>query len=112
MTGAALAWLHWGTPALAFLTLIATALCLTALFWPKAYAPVSRLLDGLLHALLSGLSWFMMALVFMLIFVPGKLLLIIRNKHGIERKLDASSSSYWQKVPKACQSRERFLTQF
>ncbi len=70
-------WLLWWR--LEYPVILAVAVALTglaALAWlrPRSYAPVQRVLDRVLHALLAGFSWAILALVFVLVFIPLRLL--------------------------------------
>jgi hypothetical protein len=46
------------------------------------------------------------------VFVPGRLLLLLRGRRALERGRDTSASGYWRPVPKPREGAVRFTSQF
>lgn len=110
--GASFLWLHWGGPWLLALVVATVALFILALAAPSAYAPVHRALDGIVQALLQGFTWLVLGLVFVLMFAPGRLILLIRGRRLLSRNFRAGAQSYWQPIRPAADPSRRFTSQW
>jgi len=105
--GGVLAWHHWRGPWLATLAILTGALLLLALVWPRGYAPVFRVLDGAVHFLLQAITWLLLGAVFLVVFVPGRLVLAVRGRDPLE-----SRTSGWRETRKPSDIARHFRAQF
>jgi hypothetical protein len=97
----ALGWWRWRTPASLALLLFAGALLLLALFAPWLFAPVEQLLRRFGRLVAIAFTWAVLALVFLLVFVPGRLLLLLLRRDPLHRRPDPRRASYWEPLPPA-----------
>lgn len=109
--GGALAWWHWRGLPLAILANITSALWLVAIFLPRAYLPVFRVLDGLVQGVLQAITWGLLGLVFVLVFVPGRLVLALRRSDPLDRHTSGRTSA-WHDVPPRADSVKHFRAQY
>ena len=108
---AAFAWRRWhGRGSLALLVLAAALLGL-ALAWPRAWAPVERALNRAARGLTAAVTWILLGAVFLVCFVPGRLLLVLLRRDPLRRAWEPARSSYWEPLPPAGGA-ERFRRQF
>lgn len=111
--GGTSAWWRWGGPELAALAILTGVLLVLALAVPRAYAPVFAALDGMVRAALQGLTWVVLGLGFLLVFVPGRALLAWRRRDPLARRPDPAATTYWNDVPTQRPDPERrFRTQY
>jgi len=111
--GGAVAWWHWRAPWATALALVTSSLLLVAVFAPRAYAPVYRVLDGIVRGLLQAITWLILGLVFALVFIPGRLVLLLRRRDPLQRSPDPSCATYWSEVAKTTRdSAAHFRAQF
>jgi hypothetical protein len=112
--GGTLAWWHWRGPWLAGLAVLTGSLLIIAIFLPRLYAPVFAVLDGLVRVLLQAITWFILGVVFLLIFVPGRLLLALRRRDPLARRPDPAAATYWHIAtrPKSDDAATRFRAQY
>jgi len=105
------AWVRWETLwSLGILT-VATLLLGLALLAPRTYAPIQTALTRLGRAIAVTLTWFLLGLVFLAIFIPGRLLLALRRRDPLQRRPDPARTTYWEPLPPAT-SPNRFEHQY
>ncbi len=97
----ALGWLRWRTPLSLGLFLFATTLLGLALFAPRLFAPIQAVLERFGRIVAAAFTWLVLGLLFLLIFVPGRLLLAVLRRDPLQRKPDPSRTSYWEPLPPA-----------
>ena len=111
--GGAVAWWRWGGPWLAGLAIGTAVLLLLAIAMPRAYAPVFALLDGIVRTALQAFTWLVLGIVFVVVFIPGRVVLALRCHDPLQRRPDAKVPSYWCLVEKKTDDpAQRFRTQF
>lgn len=81
-------WWAWSLFALTGLLLILSVL------WPIGYAPIARKLTWLEERTQQAFSWFLLGLIFVLIFIPGRWIGILRKKKTDGRS--ANLDTYWK----------------
>lgn len=91
----ALALFAWrGGPVAGSVVVVAGVLALLSWAAPRLAEPIHRALDRAVELLLAALTWCLLALVFAIIFVPGRLVL------GRARRplagAPAAGSTYWR----------------
>jgi hypothetical protein len=92
---------------------IAGTLALLALLSPLgAYPYVGRLLERFGRLVGVTLTWILMTLVYLLLFLPVGLLLRATGKLRLQRAYDARRASYWQPVPERSPGLDRYRRQF
>jgi hypothetical protein len=71
----------WRSENVAMLVLAGATAVPAATAWlaPPRYAPIQRMLDRAVHALLAGFTWFVLALVYFGLFTPLRLWRTIRR---------------------------------
>ncbi len=112
--GGAVAGWHWRTPAAITLAILTGALLLLALFLPRVYAPVFRVLDGIVQALLQAVTWVLLGIVFALVFIPGRLVLRLRGRDPLDRARTNRKPrpTAWHAPSPTRDPAERFRAQF
>ncbi|MCR6654911.1 MAG: hypothetical protein NVV63_03635 [Opitutus sp.] len=106
--GSWLLWWRFEHPALIVLAGVFTSFAVVAWISPRHHAPVQRMFDRVLHALLAVFSWIVLALVFALVFVPLRVLLPRARRRLLRPEL--REGSYFQKPPPP--RADRFSHQF
>lgn len=94
------------------LALLAAGFLLLALCRPQLYLPVSVLLDGTVRRVLEGLTRLLLASVFLCIFIPGRLVLLVLRKDALGGEIDRRQSTYWRVPPPEPSGKRRFTAQF
>ena len=98
---AAGAWLRWPTPwSLGILTL-ATLLLGLALLAPRAYAPLQAALERFGRAVAALVTWILLGLVFVAVFIPGRVLIARRRRDPLRRRPEPGRASYWEPLSPA-----------
>lgn len=110
--GGLLAWWHWRGPALAALAITTGALLLLAVFAPRAYAPVFRVLDLIVHGILQTITWTLLGLVFVIVFIPGHLVLALRRSDPLDRRPTTKRTTAWHEVRPSIDAAKHFRAQF
>jgi hypothetical protein len=111
--GGALGWWHWGGPAWATAAIVTGALFGCALVLPRLYRPVFRVLDGIVHAFLQAFTWLLLGLVFLLVFVPGRLVLVLRRSDPLERAPRGTrATTAWHQPRPGTDPEKHFRAQF
>jgi hypothetical protein len=70
----------------------------TAWLAPARYAPVQRGLDRLTDALLAGLTWLVLGLVYFGLFTPLRFLRSWRGRDPLQLRRDPTASSFLQPI--------------
>ncbi len=91
-----LGWWRWRTPLSLGLLLFAGTLLALALFAPRAFAPIQAVLERLGRLIAAAFTWIILGLVFLLIFVPGRLLLAVLRRDPLQRQPDPRRTTYWE----------------
>jgi len=94
----------------ASLAILAATLALLAWIFPAYYAPISRALDQLAHAILIVFTWTILGLVYFGIFVPMRLWRELSGNDPLRRRFDPHATSYLSTLP--ANSPPRFDRQF
>ena len=108
--GSGFLWYHRPSLITESVVIVATTLALLAWFLPTAYAPVQRVLDGASRALLTGLTWFLLGVVYFGLFTPLRLWRAISRNDPLRLRADSSATTYLQ--PLAPGATDRFDRQF
>ncbi|MBS0632630.1 MAG: hypothetical protein JSS11_12010 [Verrucomicrobia bacterium] len=89
-----------------------TFLVFAAIAWlsPRHYVPVQKGFDQLAHWTVLGVSWVLLAAVFILIFTPMHLIRRLRGADPLELKLNPAEPTYLRPLPPA--EANRFERQF
>lgn len=99
LAGAGVLFAWRGGPVAAAVLAIAALLAVLAWASPRGYEPVQRALDRLVQWILTGVTWVLLSLVFIVIFVPGRLLL---GRTRRRRSRNKNADTFWRncrKVP-------------
>lgn len=107
--GGSLAWWHWRSPWFAALAVLTVVLLVLAVGWPRGYAPVYRVLDRGVQTFLQGVTWLLLGVVFLLVFVPGRLWLALRRHDPLARR---SGASTWREFRPRKDPASHFRAQF
>ena len=92
---------------------VATVLAAIALLSPAGLHPhVARLLARFGHLVGTTLTWVLMTLVYLLLFLPVGLLLRATGKLRLQKAYDARRASYWQPASARPRSLENYRRQF
>jgi hypothetical protein len=110
--GGAVAWWHWRAPWTAALALVTSAQLLIAIAAPRAYAPIYRVLDGLVRGVLQAITWLLLGFVFAFVFVPGRIILALRGRDPLARRPDPALVTYWQDSRRPGDAAKHFRAQF
>ncbi|ACB73813.1 hypothetical protein [Opitutus terrae] len=98
-----LAVLCWRVPGVVttVLLMLGATLALVAWISPRAYAPVQRGFDALLHGLLVVLTWTSLALVYFGLFTPVRVwrLLTHNDPLGLRSQQGSAPTTYLQPLP-------------
>lgn len=86
------------------------SLALMAWVSPPHYAPIQRALDRVLHALLAGLTWFLLAIIYFGIFTPMRGWRALTRRDALQLRPDPAATTYLTPLPPA--RAERFDRQF
>jgi hypothetical protein len=84
---------------------VAGALALLAWSSPAHYAPVQRALDRVLHTLLAGLTWFLLAVIYFGIFTPLRGWRVLTRTDPVRRRPDPAATTYLRPLPPATPGR-------
>jgi len=108
--GALLLWWRIGGMLPAVFAIFLAALASLAWFAPARYAPVQRTLDRLMHALLAGLTWFVLGVVYFGVFTPLRAWRALMRRDPLQLRPAPAASSYLQPLPSGAP--RRFDRQF
>ena len=80
---------------------LAVVLFALALCAPRAFAPIQTTLDRFWRTVAAAFSFLMLGLLFLFVFIPGRLLLALLRRDPLHRRPDPSRPSYWEPLPPA-----------
>ena len=86
------------------------SLALMAWVSPPHYAPIQRTLDRLLHALLAGLTWLILALIYLAVFTPMRGWRALTRRDPLQLRTNPAATTYLRPLPPA--TPDRFDRQF
>ena len=86
------------------------SLALLAWVSPGHFAPVQRASDRALRYLLAGLTWLLLALIYLGVFTPLRGWRALTRRDGLQRQRDAAATTYLRPLPPAAP--DRFDRQF
>jgi hypothetical protein len=104
-----LLWWHGGArPAIA----AGFTASLAAVAWvsPGHYAPVQRVFDRGIHLFMAVITWVVLAVLYLGVFMPVRLWRALTKHDPLQRRRDAAVNTYLQPLPPA--SPRRFDRQF
>lgn len=81
------------------------SLALLAWVSPPHFAPIQRALDRVLHALLAGLTWFLLALIYLGVFTPLRGWRALTRRDALQLQSDPSATTYLRPLPPAAPGR-------
>jgi hypothetical protein len=99
--GTAFFWWRIGGVVSLLATGFAGVLALFAWLSPSRYAPVQRALDRILHLVLTGLTWILLALLYWGLFTPMRLWRALTKQDPLHRRPDPAATSYLRPLPPA-----------
>ena len=97
--GSGFLWYHRTNLITEALVVVATTLALLAWFFPKRYLPVQRGFDWATHALLTGLTWFLLGIVYFGLFTPLRLWRSLRQSDPLRLRAAPSVTTYLIPLP-------------
>lgn len=103
--GTLILWWRLGGIIPAVIAGLAASLALLAWVSPPHYAPVQRALDRVLHALLAGLTWVLLAVIYLGVFTPLRLWRALTGHDPLQRRADPAATSYLRPLPPAAPGR-------
>lgn len=83
--GVTVLWWRWGGRPLAGISILFALLALVAWISPRRYLPVQRIIDFLVHLLVSTLSWVLLGLVYFGVFTPLRFFFQLTGKDFLAR---------------------------
>ena len=75
------------------------SLALLAWVSPPHYAPVQRGLDRVLHALLAGLTWCLLAIIYLGVFTPMRGWRALRRRDPLQLRPDPAATTFLRPLP-------------
>jgi len=93
------------------LVAVTGALVLAALMVPRIYAPVQAALESAASLLARVSTLLLLGLVFVFVFIPGRLVLALRRIDPLHRRPDPGRTTYWTPIRPTAEP-ERFRRQF
>lgn len=90
--------LAWRTAAIWALgvALLLVSFLLLAVVFPRVYVPIARGLDRLETMTVKAVSWTILALVFTVIFIPGRFFFSRRRMRWTFRRDSATTGTLWE----------------
>jgi hypothetical protein len=86
------------------------SLALLAWVSPPHFAPIQRALDRVLHGLLAGLTWLLLALIYLGVFTPLRGWRALTRRDVLQLRRDPAAPTYLRALPPA--SPDRFDRQY
>lgn len=105
LTGMLVLWWRIGGIGPAMAAGAAGSLALLAWVSPPHFAPIQRALDRVLHALLAGLTWLLLALIYFGIFTPLRGWRALTRRDALQLRADPSAATYLRALPPAASGR-------
>jgi len=99
--GGLILWWRLGGQAPAIFAGFLASLALLAWVSPPHYAPIQRFLDRGLHFILTGLTWFLLGLIYAGLFVPVRLWRTLTANDPLHRRPDPGAATYLRPLPPA-----------
>jgi hypothetical protein len=87
------------------------ALVLAALMLPRVYAPVQAALERAASLLARVSTLLLLGLVFVFVFIPGRLVLALGRRDPLHRRPDPGRTTYWLTADTPAEA-DRFRHQF
>jgi len=109
-TGTLVLWWRMGGIGPAMAAGATGSLALMAWVSPPHFAPIQRVLDRVLHALLGGLTWLLLAIIYFGLFTPLRGWRALTRRDALQPRADPAATTYLRPLPPA--SSERFDRQF
>lgn len=81
------------------------SLALMAWVSPPHFAPIQRALDRFLHAVLVGLTWLALALIYLVVFTPLRGWRVLTRRDVLELRKDSVANTYLRPLPPAAPGR-------
>ena len=108
--GTLVLWWRIGGIAVAMLAGAAGSLALMAWVSPPHSDPIQRAFDRVLHAALAGLTWCLLALIYLAIFTPLRAWRALLRRDELQLRRNTAANTYFQPLPPA--AADRFDRQF
>lgn len=84
---------------------VTALLALMAWIIPRAYAPVQRGFDRVIHLALTAFTWLLLGLLYLLVFTPLRLGRAVFGRDPLQRRPDSAATTYLRPVPPAATNR-------
>ena len=81
------------------------SLALMAWVSPPHFAPIQRALDRLLHVVLAGLTWFLLAIIYFGVFTPLRGWRALTRRDSLQLRPDPAATTYLRALPPAATGR-------
>ena len=108
--GTLVLWVRLGGIFPAMLAGATGSLALLAWISPPHFAPIQRVLDHALHALLAGLTWGLLAVIYLGVFTPLRGWHALTRRDPLQLRPDPAATTYLR--PLAPAHPDRFTRQF
>jgi hypothetical protein len=92
-------WYRWRHRWSLALLILAAVMFVVALLWPRAWAPIQAGLDRAARGVTAVVTWILLGAVFVVCFLPGRLLLALLRRDPLHRAWEPARSSYWEPLP-------------
>ena len=107
----AFGWWRWPHRCGLALFVVAAVMFALALLWPRAWAPIQAVLDRTARGVTTVVTWILLGAVFVVCFVPGRLILVLLRRDPLRRAWEPGRPSYWEPLPRN-RDAERFRRQY
>ena len=103
--GALLLWTRVGGIIPAGVAGLAAGLAILAWVSPPHYRPVQRVLDRIMHTVLAGLTWLLLAVIYFGLFTPLRCWRALTQHDPLQRRSDPAAPTYLRPLPPAAPGR-------
>lgn len=103
--GAFALWAWFGGTVPATIALLTAVLAVLAWVSPRHYAPIHRVLDRLVQFLLRSLTWLVLGLIYLGLFVPLRLWRVLTHQDPLRLRPNPAAPSYLLPLPVAKSTR-------